>query len=77
MVDGDTQGAVMGLDVVCLRQASRRRRPWSCPSTRAWTCAGYVARKLIAAEPFLEHGLALALTVVDAVSLRTQRLARN
>jgi hypothetical protein len=31
--------------------------------------AGYAARKLIAAEPYLEHGLALALTIVDAVSL--------
>jgi hypothetical protein len=31
--------------------------------------AGDVARKLIAAEPFLEHGLALALTLVEAVSL--------
>jgi hypothetical protein len=30
---------------------------------------GYVPRKLIAAEPYLEHGLALALTLVEAVSL--------
>jgi hypothetical protein len=31
--------------------------------------SGFVARRLIAAEPFLEHGLALALTLMDAVAL--------
>ena len=30
---------------------------------------GYVPRKLIEAEPLLEHGLALGLAYVDAVSL--------
>jgi hypothetical protein len=30
---------------------------------------GFLARKLIAAEPLLEHGLSLALTIVEAVSL--------
>jgi len=31
--------------------------------------AGFLPRKLIEAEPFLEHGLTLALTVVEALSL--------
>jgi hypothetical protein len=31
--------------------------------------AGILPRKLIEAEPFLEHGLSLALTIVEAVSL--------
>jgi hypothetical protein len=67
MVTGDTRGAVMGLhlqpaasaaeSVVVLAQQPRLDQ------------AGLVARKLIDAEPFLEHGLALALTLMDAVAL--------
>jgi hypothetical protein len=67
MVAGDTRGAVMGLhlqpaasaaeSVVVLSQHPRLDK------------AGFVARKLIDAEPFLEHGLALALTLMDAVAL--------
>jgi hypothetical protein len=30
---------------------------------------GYVPRKFIATEPLLEHGLALGLAYVDAISL--------
>jgi hypothetical protein len=66
-VDGDGRGAVMAIDilpgkipdraVVVLSQHPRIDK------------AGYVARKLIAAEPLLEHGLTLALTLVDAVAL--------
>jgi hypothetical protein len=67
MVAGDTRGAVMGIylqpaasageSVVVLSQQPRLDQ------------AGFVARKLIVAEPFLEHGLALALTLMDAVAL--------
>ena len=67
MVTGDTRGAVMGLhlqsaasvaeSVVVLSRHPRLDK------------AGFVARKLIDAEPFLEHGLALALTLMDAVAL--------
>jgi hypothetical protein len=67
MVAGDRMGALMGIDavasatgagtIVVLSEHPRLDR------------AGFVARKLIAAEPFLEHGLALALTLVDAVLL--------
>ena len=67
MVTGDTRGAVMGIhlqpaasaaeSVVVLSQHPRLDK------------AGFVARKLINAEPFLEHGLSLALTLMDAVAL--------
>jgi hypothetical protein len=67
MAAGDTRGAVMGIylqpaasaaeSVVVLSQQPRLDQ------------AGFVARKLIGAEPFLEHGLALALTLMDAVAL--------
>lgn len=67
MVDGDCTGAVLGLDVVQARGAGRSilvlsRHP-------RLDRAGYVPRKLIAAEPLLEQGLALALTLVEAVAL--------
>ena len=67
MVAGDTQGAVLGIDVLPAKPAGRATLVLS--QHPRLDMAGYVARKLIAAEPFLEHGLALALTLVDAVSL--------
>lgn len=67
MVDGDNTGAVMGIDVLPGKPAGRSTLILS-QHPRLDT-AGYVARKLIAAEPFLEHGLALALTLVEAVAL--------
>ncbi len=67
MVDGDTQGAVMGIDILPAKPAGHATLVLSLHPRL--DLAGYVARKLIAAEPFLEHGLALALAVVDAVSL--------
>jgi hypothetical protein len=66
MVAGQREGALLGIDtapsrgteaVVILSGHPRLDR------------AGYAARKLIAAEPYLEHGLSLALTLVDAVTL--------
>ncbi len=67
MVEGDTQGAVMGIDVLPAKPAGHATLVLSLHPRL--DLAGYVARKLIAAEPYLEHGLALALAVVDAVSL--------
>jgi hypothetical protein len=67
MVDGDTQGAVMGLDVLPGKPSDRSIVVLSLHPRLE--LAGYVARKLIAAEPYLEHGLALALTLVEAVAL--------
>jgi hypothetical protein len=67
MVDGDTQGAVMGLDVLPGKPSGRSTVVLSLHPRL--DMAGYVARKLIAAEPYLEHGLALALTLVEAVAL--------
>jgi hypothetical protein len=65
---GDWQGAVMGWDVYpgptptggCLAVFS------SHPHVER---TGYLPRKLIEAEPLLEHGLALGLAYVDALSL--------
>ena len=67
MVTGDRTGALLGIDV----------RPSASPTGALLVLsehprldrAGYVTRKLIAAEPYLEHGLALALTLIDGVSI--------
>ena len=67
MVAGDSKGAVMGIDVLPAQPSGRSTLVLS--QHPRLDMAGYVARKLIAAEPFLEHGLALALTLVEAVSL--------
>ena len=67
MVAGDSKGAVMGIDVLSAKPSGRSTLVLS--QRPRLDMAGYVARKLIAAEPFLEHGLALALTLVEAVSL--------
>jgi hypothetical protein len=67
MVTGDSTGAVIGIDVLPAKTSSRSTLVLS--QHPRLDMAGYVARKLIAAEPFLEHGLALALTLVEAVSL--------
>jgi hypothetical protein len=67
MVAGDTKGAVMGIDILPAKPIGGSTMVLS--EHPRLDMAGYVARKLIAAEPFLEHGLALALTLVKAVSL--------
>jgi hypothetical protein len=67
MVAGDSKGAVMGIDVLPAKLAGRSTMVLS--QHPRLDMAGYVARKLIGAEPYLEHGLALALTLVEAVSL--------
>jgi hypothetical protein len=67
MVAGDSKGAVLGLDFV--PGSSKGRTTLVMSQHPRIDQAGYLARKLIAAEPLLEHGLALALTIVEAVSL--------
>ena len=67
MVAGDSSGAVMGIDILPAKPSGRSTLVLS--QHPRLDMAGYVARKLIAAEPFLEHGLALALTLVEAVTL--------
>jgi hypothetical protein len=67
MVAGDREGALMGLDAVTARRPAGTAIVLS--EHPRLDRAGYVPRKLIAAEPYLEHGLALALTLVDAASL--------
>jgi hypothetical protein len=69
MVAGDSKGAVMGIDVVPATPNPSGGSTLVLSQHPRLDMAGYVARKLIAAEPFLEHGLALALTLVEAVSL--------
>jgi len=68
MVAGDRNGALMGIDVVSSPKPAGNVALVLSEHPRLER-AGYVARKLVAAEPYLEHGLALALTMVDAVSL--------
>jgi hypothetical protein len=67
MVAGDGKGAVMGIDIL------KAKAPLSAMVVLSqhprMDQAGYVARKLIAAEPLLEQGLALALSMVEVVSL--------
>jgi len=67
MVAGDSKGAVMGIDILTTKPSGRAALVLS--QHPRLDMAGYVARKLIAAEPFLEHGLSLALTLVEVVSL--------
>lgn len=67
MVAGDTKDAVMAVDVLPGRSAASAMLVLS--QHPRMDRSGFVARKLIAAEPLLEHGLSLALTLVDAVSL--------
>src|SRR5450631_1725956 len=67
MVTGDTRGAVMGIHL--LSAASAAESVVVLSQQPRLDKAGFVARKLIDAEPFLEHGLALALTLMDAVAL--------
>ena len=70
---GDWRGAVLGWDVV----AGSPGGPAPTAATAAATLSlhprlertGYLPRKLIEAEPLLEHGLALGLTYVNAFSL--------
>ena len=67
MVAGETKGAVLGLDFV--PGQTRGRSTLVVSQHPRLDQAGYFPRKLIAAEPLLEHGMALALTIVEAVSL--------
>jgi hypothetical protein len=67
--DGATRGALFGWDV---RPADGDARASLAvlslyPRLEA---AGYVPRKFIAAEPLLEHGMALALAYADAMSMK-------
>jgi hypothetical protein len=67
MVAGRREGALLGLDVV---PGKRSGGPAVVLSEHPrLDLSGYVARKLIDAEPYLEHGLALALALVDGASL--------
>jgi len=67
MVAGDCLGAVLGLDF--LPAPSKGRTTVVMSQHQRIEQAGFLPRKLIEAEPFLEHGLTLALTVVEALSL--------
>ncbi len=67
MVAGDGKGAVLGLDFLPGRGKARTTMVVSQHPRIDQT--GFLARKLIAAEPLLEHGLSLALTIVEAVAL--------
>jgi len=65
-VRGDIRGAVLGWDVTA------GDRPGTVLAVLSMhprlDAAGFVERRLIAAEPLLEHGLALALAYADAAA---------
>ncbi len=65
-VDGDCEGAVMGLDVFPGKSAASTVVLSIYPRLEK---VGYVARKSIESEPLLEHGLALGLGLIDALGL--------
>ena len=68
---GATRGALFGWDVFPLPAGGAAKNSIAVlamyPRLEA---AGYVPRKFVAAEPLLEHGLALALTYVNAISMK-------
>lgn len=65
-VDGDCEGAVMGLDVFPGKSAASAVVLSTYPRLEK---VGYVARRSIESEPLLEHGLALGLGLIDAFGL--------
>jgi len=67
VADGATRGAMFAWDVAPARAANRSVAVLSL-YPRLET-SGYVPRKLIAAEPLLEHGMSLALGYADAMSM--------
>jgi hypothetical protein len=76
MVAGDRKGALLGLDVVSAKGSRSSEAAIVLSEQPRPDRAGFLPRRLVAAEPYLEHGLALALAVVDAASL-VPALARN
>ena len=65
-VDGDIRGAVFGWDVAPGDQSGTSLAVLSMhPHLDA---AGFIERRLVAAEPLLEHALAVALAYVDAAA---------
>ena len=67
MVAGQREGALIGIDMV---PGERSGGPAVVLSEHPrLDRSGFIGRKLIAAEPYLEHGLALALALADAASL--------
>jgi len=64
-IDGAARDAWFGWDVAPSREAPAEAALTMAPRLEL---TGSIPRRFIAAEPLLEHGLALALTFVDAVS---------
>ena len=67
VIAGDARGAVLGWDVIDGATPATAVAVFSL-HPRLET-SGYVPRKFIQAEPLLEHGLALGVAYVDAISL--------
>jgi hypothetical protein len=65
-VDGDGKGALMGLDIFPGKTAGSAVVLSVYPRLEK---VGYVPRKSIESEPLLEHGLALGVGLIDALSL--------
>jgi len=70
VIDGATRGAVLGWQTFPSPDGARPGSSLAVLSEHPrMDASGYVARKMIAAEPLMEHALALALTYADAAAL--------
>jgi len=67
--DGAIRGALFGWDVYPGAAGAASRSVGVLSLYPRLEASGYVPRKFIAAEPLLEHGMALALAYVDAMSM--------
>lgn len=70
VVDGSTKGAVVGWDVLEAADGGASRSVAVLSLHPHLDAAGFVERRLIGAEPLLEHGLSVGLTYVYAAAVR-------
>ncbi len=68
VIEGATRGAVLAWHALPVRESPGQALAILAMHPRL-DAAGFVERRLIAAEPLLEHGLALALAYVDAAAV--------
>jgi hypothetical protein len=68
-VEGATRGALFAWDVRRVSNGDPRQSVAVLSLYPRLETAGYISRRFIAAEPLLEHGMALALAFVDAMSM--------
>ncbi|MEO7668433.1 MAG: hypothetical protein ABIW57_03785 [Polyangia bacterium] len=87
VVDGETRGGVLAWQILS-QGRSKDESPGSTSADSATglavlsmhprlDAAGFIERRLVAAEPLLEHALALALTYVDAAAMADDLAAHD